>query len=317
MSSFRQLEKIFRNQSEDTWERLSFAKASLANRGVLGSVRFGEETITDLMMMDLYFHGSSLLLFHHSSKSMESKRGTDFELWLGSPRLGWFRYAVQAKKLDLNSNRYSSLAHRNKHGMQIDLLKRYAKLNRAAPLYCLYNFSDEATVSEHWHCCSGPPSLKDLGCTVTPLTNIRKAISKRGERNFRRVHMHNSTLPWRCLVSCPAIQKSLGDMSRYASSNSAASSLPLIDPMSCYHRRLPSQLRVDVGHSMASTNQAGGVLISIRLDAEWREDGFVQSWTSNAYRRRMDGPFHPDGGVPARVVVLRVEGVIKDFFDRR
>ena len=306
MSSFRLLEKIFRNQSVYTWERLSYAKASLANGGASGSVRFGEETITDLMMMDLYFHGSSLLIFHHSSKSMESKRGTDFELWLGSPRLGWLRYAVQAKKLNLNNDRYSSFTHRNDYGRQIDLLERYARLNRAAPLYCLYNYSDEATVSEHWHCCSGHSSLGDLGCTVTPLANIRKAISMRGTRNFKSVHMHTSTLPWRCLVSCPEIQRALGDLSRNASSNLPTFSMPLIDPARCYHRRLPEQLHVDVEHSANSTNQAGGALISIELDAELREAGPVDFRTSDAYGRVGD-LFHPDVGVPARVAVLRVD----------
>ena len=73
--------------------------------------------------------------------------GTDFELWLGSELLGWFRFAIQAKKLDLRTDKYASLAQRNVNGPQIDLLEQYARRKGAAALYCLYNQTDNAHVS--------------------------------------------------------------------------------------------------------------------------------------------------------------------------
>ena len=85
--------------------------------------------------------------------------GTDFELWLGSNRKGWFRFAIQAKKLDLRTDRYSSLTQANSNGPQIELLEDYARLNRAAPLYCLYNHTDDADEFEHWHSSTGTAVL--------------------------------------------------------------------------------------------------------------------------------------------------------------
>ena len=131
--------------------------------------------------------------------------GTDFELWLGSERLGWFRFAIQAKKLDLRTDRYVSLTQSNVNGPQIDLIEQYAQSKRAAPLYCLYNHTDSADELDHWHCCTGPANLKELGCTVTPSSNIREAINQWNGKNVRRIHRRKSTLPWKCLVSCPKV----------------------------------------------------------------------------------------------------------------
>ena len=133
--SFSEIGELFSNQSTGLWERLGYVRESIKSRGVLGPVRFGEETITDLLMMDLYVQGSTLALFSQTSKPDESMWGTDFELWLGSGRLGWFRFAIQAKKLDLRNDRYASLTQSNANGLQIDILERYAQRKRAAPLY--------------------------------------------------------------------------------------------------------------------------------------------------------------------------------------
>ena len=197
--SFSELGTLFANQSTDLWERLGYVRESYKSRGVLGPVRFGEETITDLLMMDLYVQGSRLAHFKQTSKQEESLWGTDFELWLGSGRLGWFRFAIQAKKLDLKSDRYASLTQANANGIQIDVLEQFARLNRAAPLYCLYNHSEDADEFDHWHCCTGPADLRELGCSVTPSSNIRTAIGQWKGKNFKSIHRRKCTLPWKCL----------------------------------------------------------------------------------------------------------------------
>ena len=85
--NFTDLHTAFSNQSRDIWERLSYVKDSYKTRGPLGPVRFGEETITDLIMMDLYMRGSTLVHFTQTTKPDEALWGTDFELWLGSEQL--------------------------------------------------------------------------------------------------------------------------------------------------------------------------------------------------------------------------------------
>ena len=58
--SFSELGALFSNQSKGIWERLGYVRDSFKIRGVLGPVRFGEETITDLLMMELYIQGSTV-----------------------------------------------------------------------------------------------------------------------------------------------------------------------------------------------------------------------------------------------------------------
>jgi len=173
--NFTDLRTMFSNQSRDIWQRLSYVKDSYKTRGPFGPVRLGEETITDLIMMDLYLRGFTLSHFTHTAKPDEAMWGTDFELWVVSDLLGWFRFALQVKKLTLTDDRYSSLTQGNSNGDRIDLLEQYARLNRAAPLYCLYNYTEYADELRHYHCGDGQHDLKELGCTVTPSSNIRGA----------------------------------------------------------------------------------------------------------------------------------------------
>lgn len=302
--SVSDLGPLFADQSGAIWERLSYVRESYITRGVLGPVRFGEETITDLLMMDLYVQGATVAHFEHTSKPDEAIRGTDFELWLGSERRGWFRFAIQAKKLDLATDRYASLTQENSNGAQIDLLELYARLNRAAPLYCLYNHVDSADETAHWHCCTGPGDLRELGCTVTPSTSIRVAIRKWGGKNFASIHREPSALPWKCLVACPRVW----DLLKVASGSESPSPLiretPLFVPGSCYHERLPVVLR---GEHVVRQNAQGGSLISIPLDAEQAIDDATDRFETEAridFRERYDR----GTGVPKAAAVIAVDG---------
>lgn len=304
--NFPDLQTVFSNQSRDIWERLSYVKDSYRTRGPLGPVRFGEETITDIIMMDLYMKGSTLVHFTQTTKPDEAMWGTDFELWLGSDLLGWFRFAVQAKKLTLTDYRYSSLAQGNNNGDQIDLLEQYARFNRAAPLYCLYNFSEYADKYRHYHCGDGQHELKELGCTVTPSSNIRTAIKTRGAKNFNTIHSKTNTLPWRCLVSCPLVQQSLIELAAGITNAPVLDAFPLFDPRSCYHRVLPIALRGDGGGVNVRESGSGGALVSIRLDAERNvlvPGTEVDPPVRSDFRER----YHPEAGVPKAAAVLAVE----------
>ena len=305
--NFTDLHTAFSNQSRDIWERLSYVKDSYKTRGPLGPVRFGEETITDLIMMDLYMKGSTLVHFTQTAKPDEALWGTDFELWLGSDQLGWFRFAIQAKKLALTDDRYSSLTQGNSNGDQIDLLEQYGRLNRAAPLYCLYNFTEYADQYRHYHCGDGQHELKELGCTVTPSPNIRMAINTRGAKNFNTIHSKKNTLPWRCLVSCPLVQQSLVALAAGITDAPVLDVFPLFDPRSCYHRVLPMAIRGDGGGVSVRENESGGALMSIRLDAE-RDILIPGTQADPPVRSDFRERYHPEAGVPKAAAVLVVEG---------
>ena len=307
LQPFSELGALFANQSTSTWERLGYVRDSFESRGVLGPVRFGEETITDLLMMEIYAQGSTLAHFKQTSKPDESMWGTDFELWVGSEQLGWFRFAIQAKKLDLRTDRYSSLKQSNSNGRQIDLLEQYAQLNRAASLYCLYNHSVYVNERQHWHCCTVPTDLKELGCTVTPSSNIRAAIYQWGGRNFESIHRKKDTLPLKCLVSCPMVRYSLEVMSGSTSHTSLLQETPLFDPSSCYHETVPLVLRRDSGAVVVRANERGGSLISIPVDADQEIDHSMDRFRPDA-RGEFRDRYHRDTGVPKAAAVIEVQG---------
>ena len=299
IQGFQNLGKMFEDQARYTWQRLGFVRESYTSRGVLGPVRFGEETITDLMMMDMYERGSTIALFEQTSRRSESRSGTDFEFWLGSEHLGWFRFAIQAKKLDARTGRYSSLTQWNDYGKQIDLLENYAKANRAASLYCLYGYEEQATEREHWHCCTGCPDVQELGCAVTPSLNIREAINTTGAKNFKSIHGKKNTFPWRCLASCPKIQDSLEAKSK----GDTPRPLPLFDPNSCYHRELPRYLMGEVG-SIRRESENGGALIAVpRSLYQVVPDRELNS--SRDSRQQFAERYIRENGVPSAAGVLR------------
>ena len=95
------LDVLLETLAEDTWENLREAKSL--------SVRFGEETITDSLMLELRRKGFTV--FKQTSLHDEAKYGTDFECWVGSDSMGWVGYAVQAKKLDFGTGAYRNLGH--------------------------------------------------------------------------------------------------------------------------------------------------------------------------------------------------------------
>jgi len=182
-----------------TWERLRDA-------GTL-RIRFGEETITDLLLLELKRIGSGQIHIIQTPKYVEQTSGTDWEWWIGQDRLGWWRFAIQAKKLDSNTRRYDGLGHKvGGITPQMELLRQYAEVNHAIPLYCFYNYLPGLNVSQIaavWHCCESTPDERQLGCTVTSLPIIDQASAFRGRKNFRWIHQWPQTLPWRCLVKCP------------------------------------------------------------------------------------------------------------------
>ena len=185
---------------DDIWNRLENSKAF--------GISQGEETLTDNLLLYLASQKLPEIRIIQTPKNLESYKGTDWEWWIGNRKTGYLRYAVQAKKLDLKTGRYSSLNHKVGTGAnsehQHKILEDYSKANNAIPLYAFYNHIDESEYPKKWNC-PMPIDYPKLGCTVTPLKNVKIAISKRGWRTFKRVHGFPETVPLRCLAECPNI----------------------------------------------------------------------------------------------------------------
>ena len=180
--------------AEATWERIRQSREV--------KVRLGEETFTDLLVLDFIRQMGNRTRLFQSTRAQESKRGTDLEIRIHAGGNRAIALAVQAKRLH-RSERYDGLNAKVKSGCpQIHVLERYARWVWASPYYLLYNYANLPDLRPYWHCCE-PFDERQLGCTLVPSWNIRRAISSHGHRSFGSIHESCAALPWRCLFDCP------------------------------------------------------------------------------------------------------------------
>ena len=188
------VKELFEDLARATWQRLC--------DGYRLDIRQGETGLTDLNLLEIRRAHLPCIDVHKTGIREEKWKGTDWEWWVGSDITGWIRYAIQAKRLHLPNETYTSL---NKRGedqrRQLDKLVEYATLNEAVPLYCFFNYTEQPTLDQFWHC-DLPLEPEQLGCTLTSASVVENALSRRG-RNFRWIHLDPETMPWRCIVSCP------------------------------------------------------------------------------------------------------------------
>ena len=219
------LEKL----AADTWENLREARKL--------SVRFGEVTITDILMFEMRRKG--FLTFVQTPAQEEAKFGTDFECWIGSSNWGWTGYAVQPKRLSFRTGRFDYVGHKvaSTKMRQIDILKAYAAQRGMTPKYCLYSWYDKVESSMRNCCTRQQFPEEELGCTIVHTQTIQRAISIPRWRDFPSMHADQRTVPWRCLAICPKLIRDL--QSRTLSSSDLS---PLLDEESIIHPELPDEL---------------------------------------------------------------------------
>ncbi len=187
--------KLFEELAQATWHRLA--------DGERFKIRQGETAITDHLLLELARIQHPGIRIVKTPQDQEDSKGTDWEWWVGNFVVGWLRYAIQAKRLDLKSGRYPNLGHKVGKVRQVEILERFATTNHAIPLYCFYNSIEFADYAPYWHC-HRPLDPQQLGCSIATLPVVKSALKKRGARNFDWIHTQRHSLPWRCLVRCPA-----------------------------------------------------------------------------------------------------------------
>jgi hypothetical protein len=197
----KRLSSLFEQAASDTWNRLEASKE-------LG-ISQSETTITDIILLDLKAARCPFLHLIKTPQNLEPVQGTDWEWWIGAESVGWLRYAVQAKKVNVSSLSYDKLKHKVGEEKitgksQLEILRSYSLANDALGRYCFYNYAGDAQPDQHWHC-NLPFDSTQLGCSIATLDTVDKAIKTRSCRNFNFIHSEISTLPFRCLVTCPII----------------------------------------------------------------------------------------------------------------
>ena len=193
--------------AESTWNRLRGAQRLREAQRLY--VRLGEETLTDLLILDFLVSAPNNIKFFQTTKPQEAVQGTDLVVCVRRSANKADIYAVQAKRLGV-AGRYDSLNHRSGNRHQINILEDYAGESKAIPLYLLFNHvDDEDLKAEYWHCCQ-QADKRQFGCTLVPSWRIRDAILNRGCRTFSHLHSDQAALPWRCAFACPNSQTAWG-----------------------------------------------------------------------------------------------------------
>ena len=177
-------------------------------------MRLGEETLTDLLILDMKRHEAAHKFWvYQTTRKQEASSGTDLLLVVRDGSTVDARlYAIQAKKLYPNGQ-YTAL--RKENSLQLDNLEKYAICNDAIPYYLFYNFCYKTVIDpgEYWHC-SGNYDETQLGCTLVPSWIVRDAMGasrRRRPRSFEYLHKFRAALPWRCLFDCPHWERGLPD----------------------------------------------------------------------------------------------------------
>ncbi len=186
----------FRRLSFQTWDFLESARSV--------DYQPGEETITDVNVLELKKRISNRVVTHTFSKPDEGKNGADWEWWFTGPSGLWFGIRVQAKVLKLEKNEFEHLHYkgRRKVRYQSDRLIRSALSSNVplVPLYCLYSHWP-ADIGPNLFTCEGfGVSPDSFGCSLISAFDVQQLRLRKMGCHLETVMEH--AYPWHCLVCC-------------------------------------------------------------------------------------------------------------------
>ncbi len=142
-------------------------------KGIYRGLNISEETITDIMLLNLSRRSPYDMIILKLTKSVESQEGADFDLWIMS-KCGIIGLKIQAKRLYREKNQYIYRYLDHSHGghRQIDMLIANAKNYGMAPLYMFYNHWDYGFPYQRYI-----SHLHRSGCTVYNPRNLGVTVA--------------------------------------------------------------------------------------------------------------------------------------------
>jgi hypothetical protein len=180
----------FQRQATWTWKCLE------QTRGFGGHL--GEETLTDLNLLEIRSRHRTEIITKTFTKAKESTEGADWEWWLTGVSGQWLGFRIQAKVIDVRTNRYEQLHYIGPSGVaQARLLcdRALDSSPRCIPLYCLYShysgdlndLPKSSRFRDH--------QLETFGCAFVDAFFIR---SNKSCHTFE--HLFPLMVPWHTLV---------------------------------------------------------------------------------------------------------------------
>lgn len=222
--------QAFQALAIDTWDRLGAAARA--------NMRYGEETITDNVLLGLMTSCPSKITCRSFTKFEEARNGADWEWWFAYRSRG-LPCRVQAKRLYPPSS-YQSLHFKSRsgHRAQIDTLIARAKAQRFVPLYCFFSNLQGTAWPTSIH---GVSDDRLWGCATAPARRVKRY----GRKDLNGIA--GISKPWHLLVCgrdsgrsplkwIASVLDELEDSSDSLGEHAAASSADLI-------RELPDYIR--------------------------------------------------------------------------
>lgn len=186
----------FRSRALLTWDMLA--------RGRSVDCQIGEETLTDLNIIELKIRHSSEIYSRTFNKTEEGLNGADWEWWFTGSSQKWIGFRVQAKVIDIQKNSFNHL-HYKKYKSQLyqcDILIKDSlqKSSPLIPLYCLYsnwnNLPHFPLKYANYY-----PIEESYGCSILSAFAVRYLRSKKKTLTHFK-SLLNYIKPWHCLVCC-------------------------------------------------------------------------------------------------------------------
>jgi len=194
----------------ETFKRLARQTWDLLNRGRTVGLQLGEEGLTDRNLLKIKISHPQTIYIYKYSKSEEGIEGADWEWWFLSSSDECIGFRVQAKVLNIFTQRYEYL-HRSKKNpdtqvvtYQCDTLIHRASIApyRPIPIYCLYSSWRRIRSKDFWPCGCIDYKRRLWGCSTVPAQIVKHL---RHQENRKGINDLLPFLqPWHCLVCCKA-----------------------------------------------------------------------------------------------------------------
>ncbi|MCE6787414.1 hypothetical protein KSA82_20750, partial [Acinetobacter baumannii] len=160
------LKEVFIRNSAWVWNNLRDARKL--------NIQLGEESVTDFLIFNLTKSARKDLKIKSFSRNQEALNGADWEWWFTGPSGKGIGMRVQAKIITLLNDKYLSFKHKNKYGLQINLLEKDAKLKGMIPVYCMYTNWDPKKYKTPQNCGKHTSFVRHYGISLLSISNARK-----------------------------------------------------------------------------------------------------------------------------------------------
>jgi len=149
----------------------------------------------------LKYTNSEEVITHTFSRHAEGRNGADWEWWFLNDTGRSIGFRVQAKTIDIGTERYEHLHYRSWGRYQCDKLIERASggIRPLIPIYCFYTHTHNEDLLSDWSCCLEDEDKSLFGCSIASAYIVQTWQ----EGHLRALSdIHEYLRPWHCLVCC-------------------------------------------------------------------------------------------------------------------